>query len=175
MKRGRPVLRNWLAIPDRIEAAVRARPGRALDLRGGPNDCSMRETAHHLVEANLVAVSMVIAALGTDGGRFDWTWLMPDTAWMRRLRYERVPVAPSVAALRAVGRHVAGVLEATGDGLRRKVELWDAPGAPHYTKTVEQILAMEVAHAREHLGEQTRPRRRAARRRTRRRAVPPRA
>jgi len=168
MKRDRKVLRDWLAIPDRIEAAVRARPGRSVDVRGGTNDVSMRETAHHLVEANLVAVSMVIAALGTDGGRFDWTWLMPNTAWMRRLRYERVPVAPSIAALRAVGRHVAGVIEATGDGLQRRVELWDSPGAPHYSKTVAQILEMEVAHAREHLGELPAPR---APRRPRRRAA----
>ena len=41
---------------------------------------------------------------------------------------------------------------------------WDAPGAPHYRKTVARILRDEVAHAREHLADVTRGRGRARRR-----------
>jgi hypothetical protein len=158
---GARALRDWLAIPDAIEAALRGRSARELDARGGKQAWSPREAAHHLVEANLIATSIVLAALGTDGGRYDWTWVQPNTAWTRRMGYERVAVRPALAALRAVGRHLAAVLQAADGGLSRTVELWDAPGAPTYRKSVAQLLADEVAHAKEHLGELPRRARRA--------------
>jgi hypothetical protein len=45
-----------------------------------------------------------------------------------------------------------------------KVRLFDKPGARKYGKTVEQILAAEVAHASEHVTEVARLRARWARR-----------
>jgi hypothetical protein len=44
------------------------------------------------------------------------------------------------------------VISGTPDGLRREVQLLDAPGAALYTKTVEGLLRQEIEHAREHLG-----------------------
>ncbi len=144
-------LRAWLAIPDRLQAAIAGLPPRALDFRAEPEAFSMREWVHHLVEANLVASSMLVCALGTDGGTFDWSWLWPSPEWMRRLGYDKAPVRPSLAALRALQRHVAGLLAATDGGLRRRVTLFDTPDGKRYRRTVEQLLAAEVAHAREHL------------------------
>ena len=93
----------------------------------------------------------MIAALANSGSAYDWTWVMPGGPWMQRLGYDKAPVEPALSTLAALVRHLAAILDATGDGLQRTIQLYDAPGAPRYTKTVEQILADEVNHAREHL------------------------
>jgi hypothetical protein len=147
----RSALDAWLEIPSRLEAAAAGRSARALDRRGGEHGWSPRETIHHLVEANLVAAGMIIAAMGKSGSTFDWTWLNPDRAWMRRLGDDRAPVAPAIAALRAVGRHLGGLVRAARGARSRTVVLFDTPGGRRYRRTVEAILREEAGHAAEHL------------------------
>jgi hypothetical protein len=145
------VVARWMAIPDRLRKVARGLSEARLDDRGGPDRMTIRETVHHLVEANLVASNIVIAALANSGSSFDWTWVNPNASWMRRLGYDKAPVGPAISTLAALTRHLAAILSVTPGGLRRTVQLNDAPGAPRYTKTVRQILGDEVNHAREHL------------------------
>lgn len=169
MRRSAEVVRRWLGIPGLLRETVRGLSGAQLDRRAGPDRMSFRETVHHLVEANLIASNIVIFALARSGAHYDWTWVVPDGGWMERLAYAKAPIGPALATLRALTRHLDGVLAATGDGLERKVQLNDSPGAPRYTKTVAQILGDEVDHAREHLAalpeRRARGRSRAGRRR----------
>jgi hypothetical protein len=151
-------IRTWLAIPGKIEEAVRGLPDRALDLRGGSENWSIRETVHHLVEANLIASNIIIAALAKSGCTYDWSWVTPDASWMRRVGYSTAPIRPALAALRALGQHLSAVLGATGDRLDRTVRLFDTPGSARYTKTVAEILAQEAEHAEEHLRDVARTR-----------------
>ena len=145
------VLRDWQAIPAKIRAAIDGLAEEALDLRGGPDGLSIREAVHHLVEANLVAATIVIAALGKSGCTFDWSWLFPDAAWARRVGYDKAPVGPALAVLAALTAHLAGVIAGGDDRLDREVRLLDAPGAETYTRTVREVLRTEVEHAAEHL------------------------
>src|SRR3972149_4560389 len=110
-------LRAWLAIPRQIEKAVQGLPDAALNLRGGTEAWSIRETVHHLVEANLVASNIIIAALAKSGCTYDWSWVTPDKSRMRRVGYSTAPIRPALAALRALGQHFSAVLGATSDGL----------------------------------------------------------
>ncbi len=146
-------VQTWLGIPVRIEKAIRGLPEGALELRGGEEGWSIRENVHHLVEANLVASNIVIAALAKSSRPFDWSWVNPDTSWMRRVGYAKAPIRPALDALKALGQHIAGLIGASADGLRREVRLLDAPGAKLYAKTVEAILRDEVEHAGHHLGD----------------------
>lgn len=143
----------WLEVPKQIDALTKRLSEEQLDLRGGPENWSVRETAHHLVEANLVAATIVIAALAAREPTFDWSWVNPTRTWMRRIAYDRAPLSPALACLRAVAQHVSGLLDLSPGGLRRKVWLRDAPNAKLYAKTVAQILEDEAGHAREHLAE----------------------
>ncbi|HEY6554221.1 MAG TPA: DinB family protein [Vicinamibacteria bacterium] len=143
-------LAAWRRIPGEIEAAIEGVPESGLGWRGGDDGMSIRETVHHLVEANLVAASIMIAALGKTGCVYDWSWLFPNLEWTQRMGYERVPIGPALATLRALVEHVGGVIAAS-DGLGREVRLRDSPGAALYTKTVEDILLQEAEHAAEHL------------------------
>ena len=70
-----------------IETALEGLTEDDLNFRGGPNGWSIRETVHHLVESNLVACTIVIAAVGTGGCTYDCSWLNPDRAWMERMGY----------------------------------------------------------------------------------------
>lgn len=144
-------LRVWRAIPDAIEKAIEGLPEKGLDLRGGPDGWSIRETVHHLVEANLVASIAMIAALAKSGSVFDWSWVTPDSAWMQRMSYHRAPIRPALDMLRGLSEHVATIIDGAAGGLRCEVQLLDAPGAESYTKTVEELLMQEAAHAEGHL------------------------
>ena len=163
------VVAQWMAIPDRLREVTRGLSDARLDVRAGPERMTTRETVHHLVEANLIASNIVIAALARSGSAYDWTWVYPDAVWVRKLGYDKAPIGPAISALSGLTRHFAAILSVTPGGLRRTVRLNDSPGAPRYTKTVRQVLADEIGHAREHLGDL--PTRRRVRSRPKRRQV----
>ena len=71
-------LRAWMQIPDDLERWTRGATARQLDTETEPGGMTLRETVHHIVEANLVAASMLIAARGKPGTAYDWTWLVPN-------------------------------------------------------------------------------------------------
>ncbi len=145
------VLARWMAIAGQLKSVVRGLPSARLDARAGSDRMSIRETVHHLVEANLVVSNIVIAALANSGSTYDWTWVNPGGSWMSRLGYSKAPIGPAISTLESLTRHFAALFSVVDDGLTRTVKLYDSPGAPHYTKTVGQLLLDEVNHAREHL------------------------
>lgn len=141
----------WLEVPRAIEKAIEGLTEDDLALRGGPDGWSIRETVHHLVEANLVASSIMIAALGKSGCAYDWSWLNPDRSWMQRLGYDAAPVGPAIEMLDALCRHISGLIRATTNAPRCEVRLLDAPGTELRATTVEEIVQQEVEHAEHHL------------------------
>jgi len=149
--RSAEVIARWMGIPAQLRRALRGVPEKQLSKRAGGEGMTLRETVHHLVEANLVASNIIIAALAKSGSTYDWTWVNPGGSWMRRLGYNRAPIGPAIATLSALCRHIAAILSVRPGRLRCTVRLFDAPGSPKYTKTVGQILLDEVSHAREHL------------------------
>jgi hypothetical protein len=144
---------EWRTIPRRIQTAIRGLDDAGLDARGGDDGWSIRETVHHLIEANLVASNMILAALGTDAHAFDWTWLQPDRQWMRRLGYDRAAIRPAINLLRALGGHVAELLSGRPAAMSRRLLLRETPDGKPRPSTVGRILAEEVAHARGHLAQ----------------------
>lgn len=146
-------LAEWNKIPSRIRNSVRGLSESELDLRGGSEGWSIRETVHHLVEANLVASNMIIAALATDGCDYDWTWVNPNKSWMRRVGYDTAHVNLAIKTLQSLGPHISALVATQARALARTVKLNDTPGAPRYVMTVEKIIRQEVEHANEHLGD----------------------
>lgn len=144
-------IRGWLSLAGNIEKSLEGLAEEDLDLRGGEEGWSIRETVHHLVEANLVASIAMIAALAKSGSVFDWSWVTPDAAWMQRMSYNSAPIRPALDTLRGLCEHVATIISGAADGLHCKVQLLDAPGAESYSKTVEELLNQEAAHAEGHL------------------------
>ena len=87
-------LSDWLQVPRAIEVAIEGLTEDDLNLRGGSNGWSIRETVHHLVESNLVACGIVIAAVGKSGCTYDCSWLNPDRSWMERMGYTQCGRGP---------------------------------------------------------------------------------
>ncbi|HET7453763.1 MAG TPA: hypothetical protein VFL12_13535 [Thermoanaerobaculia bacterium] len=143
-------LRRWSRIPARIRRAVAGRSRRELAARGGSQDWSAGEYVHHLVEANVVAASIIVAALGKPGCTYDWSWLFPDRAWMARLGYRRLRVGPALDLLAALSAHVSALVAGARGGPASPVRLRGSARRPTRT-TVEKILREECEHADHHL------------------------
>jgi hypothetical protein len=148
------VLTEWKALPGLVDAALGDAAGAALDEPFGPADLGLtrRQLVHHLAEANVVAASIVIAALGSPGCTYDWSWMMPFGAWLERLDYAHKPVEPARRLLEVLNAYVDAQVASLSDGLGRHVFLRDAPDAELRRATVAEVLWQEIDHAREHLG-----------------------
>ena len=140
----------WTSIPRRLRRAISGLSPGQLNRRGGSENWTIREYAHHLVEANLVASTIIVAAIGKPGCRFDWSWLYPDEGWMKRFGYDKVPVEPALELLETLCVHVAGVIRRAPRALSRDIRLEGSAARPA-RRTVRQILEEECEHARHHL------------------------
>jgi len=114
---------------------------------------SVRETVHHLAEANVVAASMIIAAAGKDGCTFDWSWLYPNREWIDRMRYADLPIEPALRLVEALNQQIANIIQVNPKVLDHTITLFDTPGGDTYTMTIAAIMRQEVDHAGEHLGD----------------------
>jgi hypothetical protein len=140
----------WKAIPALVQGHVDGLTEAELDRRPDPESLTLRELVHHVAEANVVAASIVIAALGSPGSAYDWSWMMPFGAWVERLDYARKPIGPALRMLSALNAYVVALVEPLPDGLARTVRLKDAADAELRTATVGDVLQAEADHAREH-------------------------
>lgn len=147
------ILTAYEQIPEKIASALAHIPGDKLDTLRSSSQMSLRETVHHLVEANIVAASMTIAALGSERATYDWSWLWPGRDWCDRMRYDAVPLDAAVTTLNGLIQHIVNMVHLRDDAATRKVSVHDTPGATPYFLTVSQILHQEAKHADEHLGE----------------------
>lgn len=146
-------LREWTRIPADLRKSIRGLSETDLDRRGGSEGWSIREYVHHLVEANMVASTMIIAALANNGGEFDWTWVNPSESWMKRVGYDKADVRPAVRVLATMCDYIGGIVATQPEMLERYVRLNDSPGATRYNATVEKILKNEREHANQHLAD----------------------
>jgi hypothetical protein len=144
--------RDALAAWKRIVIDVR-RLARAGDLDERLGSSSLRETVHHVVEANVVAASIVIAALGSPGCTYDWSWMMPFGPWMKRMRYDRKPLGPTLRLLSALNAYVVAQIAPLPGALRRPVFLRDTPRGRRRRVTVADILLQEADHASDEVAE----------------------
>ena len=147
------LLRAWRQIPMHVEETIDGMSKQRLVRRARPDSMTAAEIVHHITEANIVAASMIIAAIGKDGTTYDWSWLYPDSAWMKRMGYAKAPINPAIQLLSALNEHIGNLVKANPKVLKRKVTLFDTPGGETYTMAVEEIMRQEVSHTDEHLSE----------------------
>jgi hypothetical protein len=141
----------WKSIVGLIHAHIEGRTGVDLDRRDDGESMTRREVVHHVVEANVVAASIVIAALGSPGCAFDWSWMLPFGPWLERMRYADKPIGPALKLCEALNEYVVNLVSPPPGGLQRAVLLVDQPGAEPRRTTVGRVLLQEAEHAREHL------------------------
>jgi hypothetical protein len=140
----------WKRIPGLARAALARAGDEQLDAPDFNGGMTLREVIHHVVEANVVAASIIVAATGSPGCTYDWSWMLPFGPWMDRMDYRRKPIEPALALLHALNAYVAAQLEPLADALEREVMLKDSPDAELRRATVADVLMQEVDHARGH-------------------------
>jgi hypothetical protein len=147
------IVTEWKRIPIRVFAVLGEATDASLDDPFGPErfGLSRRQLVHHIAEANVVAASIVIAALGSPGCTYDWSWMMPFGPWVERLDYAHKPIEPARRMLEAINVYVAALVEPLPDGLEREIFLRDAPNAELRRVTVADVLQQEIDHVLEHL------------------------
>ena len=90
-------LESWKSIVPLVRGLIDGLGADELDRRlETRSTMSVRETVHHVVEANVVAASIVVAALGSPGSVYDWSWMMPFGPWQERMRYDRKSLGPAL-------------------------------------------------------------------------------
>ena len=158
MPEARPnALAAWKSIVPLVNGLVDGRSEAELDEKPDGSPFTVRELVHHIAEANVVAASIVTAALGSPGSVYDWSWMLPFGKWMELMRYDKKPVAPSLRLLEAINAYVAAQVEPLEDGLDRRVRLRDEPEGALREVTVADVLLQEADHASEHAGAAGRP------------------
>ena len=141
----------WKSIVGLVHAHADGRTEADLDRRDADETMTRREVVHHIVEANVVAASIVIAALGSPCSAYDWSWMLPFGPWLERMRYGDKPIGPALRLCEALNEYVVALVSPLPDGLQREVLLVDQPGAEPRRTTVGEVLLQEATHARDHL------------------------
>ena len=149
----RSALEAWKSIVGLVRGLAEGLSDEELDRGRAKSGMTIRETVHHVAEANVVGASIVVAALGSPGCVFDWSWMMPFGKWMERLSYDRKPIAPALRLIEALNAYVVAQVEPLADGLDRIVRLRDEPGAEPHAVSVAEVLLQEADHARQHVEE----------------------
>ena len=95
-----------------------------------------------------VAASIVLGAVGSPGSEFDWSWLVPGDAWMKRLGYSRLPIEAALRLLDALCAHLAGLLRGSPGSLRRVVRLRGTSGIERSRVDIRAALAARTSRRR---------------------------
>jgi hypothetical protein len=144
------LLKKYLKLPDRLEAAVAGLSQSDLDLKG--DGWSIRQYVHHTVEGELLWEINLRAAAGYDGIAFPMTWyfVQDQDTWAECWGYDRRPIEPALELFRASTSNLAGFLSALP-------EVWEHAGRitwpGHQSETilsVRDIVLMHIRHMDQH-------------------------
>jgi DinB superfamily len=144
------LLKQYLQLPDRLEAAIAGLSEPDYDLRGA--GWSIRQYVHHTVEGELLWEVNLRAAAGYDGIAFPMTWyfVQEQDSWADCWGYDRRPVEPALALFRGSTRNLV-------DFLRCLPEAWDRSGRITWRGdqketilNVRDIVLMHIGHMDQH-------------------------
>jgi hypothetical protein len=145
------ILKKYLQLPDRLEAAIAGLDETGLGWKG-KEGWSIRAYVHHTVEGELIWQVNLRAAAGCDGIAFPmgWYFTQGQDKWAEQWGYERRPVEAALALFRGSTRDLV-------DFLRCLPEAWDRsghitwPGDQHETiLSVRDIFLMHIRHLDQH-------------------------
>jgi hypothetical protein len=148
------LLKKYLQLPDRLEAAIAGLNESDLDLRC--EGWSIRQYVHHTVEGELMWQLFLRAILGTNGIEFPIQWYLAisQDEWAQHWVSDKRAVEPTLALFRASTRSLAELLRCV------EPDAWDRfgrvtwPGAKEAKRyTVRDIVLMHLGHMDQHTGD----------------------
>jgi len=145
------LLKKYLQLPDRLEAAVAGLSESDLDLRG--EGWSIRQYVHHTVEGELMWQLYLRAILGTNGIEFpiQWYFAISQDEWAQHWASDKRAIEPTLALFRASTRSLAELLRCVDPEAWKHYGYVTWPGAKEVTRlTVRDIVLIHIGHMDQH-------------------------
>lgn len=145
------LIKKYLQLPDRLEAAIAGLSESDLDLRG--EGWSIRQYVHHTVEGELMWQLYLRAIIGTDGIEFpiQWYFAISQDEWAERWASDKRAIEPTLALFRASTCSLAELLRCC------EADAWNHfgnvtwPEAKQATRlTVRDIVLIHIGHMNQH-------------------------
>lgn len=157
------ILVRYLTLPDELEAALAGLADADFDLARSAQAWTIRQTVHHIVDADEVTKVIIKAALGNSGCTFGLAWYDLKNSWVTILNYASRPLAPALALFRANHRDLESLLNHLPEAWERYVMLKRDASSELRQITVAQLIQTQTGHVEHHI-EQIRTTRQAQRR-----------
>ena len=145
------LLKKYLQLPERLEAAIAGLVESDLDLKN--EGWSIRQYVHHTVEGELIWQLFLRAILGTDGIEFPipWYFAISQDQWAECWASDRRAIEPTLALFRASTRSLAELLVCVDPAAWKHFGRVTWPGAQKETRlTVRDILLIHIGHMDQH-------------------------
>ena len=147
------LLKKYLQLPDRLEAAIAGLSESDLDLKG--DGWSIRQYIHHTVEGELLWEINLRAAAGCDGIAFPMNWYLVQNqdTWAERWGYDRRPIEPALALLRGATSNLVDFLRCLPEAWERSGRITWRENQPETVYSVRDIVLMHIGHMDQHVAD----------------------
>jgi hypothetical protein len=146
------LLKKYLELPQKLEAAVAGLSNEDLDLR--LEGWSIRQYVHHVVEGELLWQINLRAIIGTDGIEFPmrWYFALSQDEWADKWAADKRLVEPTLALFRGSTRSLVELLQHIQPEEWRHFGRVTFPGSDSERRyTVRDIVLMHIRHMDQHL------------------------
>ena len=145
------LLKKYLQLPDRLEAAVAGLSESDLDLRGA--GWSIRQYVHHTVEGELMWQLSLRAILGTNGIEFpiQWYFAISQDEWAQHWASDKRAIEPTLALFHASTRSLVELLRSVDPEAWKHFGRVTWPENDKETRlTVRDIVLIHIGHMDQH-------------------------
>jgi exonuclease VII small subunit len=145
------ILAEYEAGIEMLEEMVAGLSNQHLDLKREPGKWSIRETVHHIADAEDIWKVSIKAALGNSGCTFDLSWYIDDNVCAKPLDYEHRPIEHAIELFKAGRRYVTGLMKHLPDAWDRYL-IFNKDSMPEPKKfDITAILRFQNLHLNLHL------------------------
>jgi hypothetical protein len=145
------LLKKYLQLPDRLEAAITGLGESDLDLKG--EGWSIRQYIHHTVEGELMWQLFLRAILGTDGIEIpiQWYFAISQDEWAECWASDKRVIEPTLALFRGSTRSLVELLRCVDPQTWKHFGRVTWPGDRNETSlTVREIVLIHIGHMDQH-------------------------
>jgi uncharacterized damage-inducible protein DinB len=147
------LLEKYVALPDRLAAAVGGLSEDQLNLTGGPGQWSIRQIVHHLADGQTMWTLSMRVAIGTPGTAMQFPSYPGNDVWSERMAYADRSIESGLALLGALHAEVAELLTLIPEAWEHEVVMGVPGSGQERAYSVARIMGFTGEHFVEHLGE----------------------
>jgi len=138
--------------PKDLRGLVAELSNHELALVPDPENWSIREIVHHIIDADSIWTSFIKQALGEQERPFElfWYWDLTQDEWGHKWAYGTRPVEPGLVLIQANHDYLVSILSSVVDPASISLEIpW--PGGEIGSWTIRDALEWNLKHTKTHL------------------------